>query len=417
MKHLLILLALFAFVVCQDRAQIERRETFEIVWSRVNDKFYDLTFNGVDWNKVKTDYAPKVEQVKDDAEFYALMTQMLGELNASHFGIIGPGAIDIDEVMSRKGDGETGLVVRDIGGKAVVAQVADGSAAEKAGIKPGFEIVKIDSSEVARLRERLYTRKEREPILKFLFAMAIESRMSGKTGDKIELECIDLSGVSKTIEIELQRPRGELVRFAELPPIRAIHESKKLPNGMGYVRFNIFLMPLLEPVKKAIAEHSAASGLIIDLRGNMGGLGAMAMPIAGMLFKERKELGAMKMRTGEIRFLAYPQEQYYGGPVAILVDETSASTSEILAAGLQELSRAIVVGNPSAGAVLPSVVERLPNGARLQYAFADFRTPKGVLLEGKGVKPDVVVNLTKESLSSGKDPVLEAAIEALSKKQ
>jgi carboxyl-terminal processing protease len=84
---------------------------------------------------------------------------------------------------------------------------------------------------------------------------------------------------------------------------------------------------------------------------------------------------------------------------------------------MQENGRAIIVGQPSLGAVLPSVIEKLPIGARLQYAIADFKTPHGVLIEGRGVLPDVPVEITRGELLAGRDPVLEKAISELVKRQ
>jgi carboxyl-terminal processing protease len=83
---------------------------------------------------------------------------------------------------------------------------------------------------------------------------------------------------------------------------------------------------------------------------------------------------------------------------------------------LQELGRAVIVGERSAGAVLPSDMVKLPTGAIFQYAFADFRTPSGSLIEGRGVSPDVVAIHTRTSLIAGRDAQLEAAIAALRKK-
>jgi carboxyl-terminal processing protease len=124
----------------------------------------------------------------------------------------------------------------------------------------------------------------------------------------------------------------------------------------------------------------------------------------------------MKMRRGEIRFVTYPQPEVYTGPLVVLVDEGTASTSEIFAGALQESGRAVVVGEPSLGAVLPSVVEKLPNGAIFQYPVADFKTPKGVLLEGRGVKPDVDVLLVRADFLAGRDPALDAALAYLVRK-
>ena len=99
------------------------------------------------------------------------------------------------------------------------------------------------------------------------------------------------------------------------------------------------------------------------------------------------------------------------GKVIILTDEGSASTSEILAAGLQEAKRAMVVGDNTVGAALGSTIEALPGGADMQIPVAGFKTPKGVSIEGRGVQPDRRVLETRAALLAGHDPVLDEALE------
>src|SRR5262249_55216879 len=151
------------------------------------------------------------------------------------------------------------------------------------------------------------------------------------------------------------------------------------------------------------------------LRGNPGGVGQMSCGLAGMLESAETSLGTMRMRAGFQNFAVFPQSGAYLGPVVVLIDEMSASTSEIFASGMQSLGRATVVGRRSAGAALPSVLEKLPTGAVFQYAIGDFRTPKGTLIEGKGVAPDIEVNLSREALLGGSDDQLDAAIKAINK--
>lgn len=93
----------------------------------------------------------------------------------------------------------------------------------------------------------------------------------------------------------------------------------------------------------------------------------------------------------------------------MLIDELSASTSEILAGGLQDLHRGRVFGRTSPGAALPSVIEKLPNGDRFQFAIADYVTTGGKVLEGHGVTPDVIVPLEQKTLRGKQDPVIAAA--------
>jgi carboxyl-terminal processing protease len=119
----------------------------------------------------------------------------------------------------------------------------------------------------------------------------------------------------------------------------------------------------------------------------------------------------MKMRDTTLKFVIFPRPKTYNGPLAILIDEGSASTSEILAGGLQDLKRARIFGTRSAGAALPSDIVRLPNGDGFQYAQASYTSESGKVLEGNGVKPDVEVRQTRDALAAGRDLALEAADE------
>src|SRR5439155_10687832 len=130
--------------------------------------------------------------------------------------------------------------------------------------------------------------------------------------------------------------------------------------------------------------------------GNPGGLGIMAIGMGNWFVNQpHQELGTMTMRDGELRFVLNPRPETFDGPVAILVDSCSASTSEILAGGLKDLGRARIFGTRTAAAALPSVIERLPNGDGFQYAIANYISEGGKALEGLGVEPDEEVKLTR----------------------
>jgi carboxyl-terminal processing protease len=100
----------------------------------------------------------------------------------------------------------------------------------------------------------------------------------------------------------------------------------------------------------------------------------------------------------------------FAGPVAVVVDERSASTSEFFAGGMQALGRARVFGVPSAGQALPALMPRLPNGDVLLHAIADFVGPGGVRWEGAGVVPDTEARPGRAALLAGRDPALESAV-------
>ena len=137
----------------------------------------------------------------------------------------------------------------------------------------------------------------------------------------------------------------------------------------------------------------------------------MAMGMAGWFIAQQdQKLGTLYMRDTTLKFVVNPRLTTFAGPLAILVDGTSASTSEIMAEGLKDLGRARIFGTRTAAAALPSVFERLPNGDGFQYAIANYVSQDGKPLEGLGVTPDVETPLTRQALLAGKDPALDAAV-------
>ena len=136
----------------------------------------------------------------------------------------------------------------------------------------------------------------------------------------------------------------------------------------------------------------------------------MAIGMGGWLITQPdQKLGTMITRDSKFNFALNPRSTPYEAPVAVLVDELSTSTSEILAGGLQDLKRAKVFGTQTPGAALPSRFDILPTGDRFQYAFANYISAGGKPLEGLGVTPDVPTPITLEALRDGKDLALDAA--------
>lgn len=388
----------------------QRLEVFNMVWTKVRDKHFDPKMNGVDWTAVRKKYEPRVKRVKNDNEFYALLNQMLGELKQSHLEIIPPQLYEEDDTPSRAmGNGETGIIAQLGKDQLLVVKVTTGSAAEVAGVYPGYVITHIDGKPFDSYLQRLKKRKL-DPISERLQAAIWSiSMLSGSVGSKVKIEGLNPDNEPETFELERQKIQGKKEQFGNLPPMITEFEARRLPNGIGYVRFQPWLMSQLEPVRGAIREFQDAPGIIIDLRGNVGGIGMMASSLAGLFYEKNTSLGTMKLRQGNLRLAVFPDKKPYLGPLVILVDEMSISTSEIMAGSLQEMKRATIIGRQTPGMVLPSQVESLPGGARLQYVFADFRTPKGVLLEGRGVKPNIPIELNRELLLSEEDPFLARA--------
>ena len=175
------------------------------------------------------------------------------------------------------------------------------------------------------------------------------------------------------------------------------------------IRFNVWMPAVDAQFQRAMDELRGADGMVIDLRGNPGGLAAMMMGISGHFLTERQPLGVMKTRDSELKFVANPRlvsaggtrVQPFAGPVAILVDAMSGSATECFAGGMQAIGRARVFGQTSMGQALPALFDKLPNGDLLIHAYGDFVTADGTRLEGRGVVPDEIVALRRDDLLAG----------------
>ncbi len=399
------------------RASTEvRQETFDIVWRTVKEKHFDPTLGGLDWDKVREQYAPRAAAAKSDTEFYDVLRQMLGELHQSHFNIMPPEAIAEDDSREPKG-GAIGIDLRIVEGQPTITRVEPGSKAASAGLRPGFIIKKVDDAAADQIVALFAKSNESQAIRTLRITRAFLGRINGAPETTVRLAYLDEHDQPREATVARERLKGEMSqRLGNFPPQYTEFEAKRLAGGIGYIRFNVFVIILTDRIKGAIRGMSDAPGIIIDLRGNPGGVGGMAPGIAGVLGEEATSLGTMTMRSGYNRFFVNPQPNPYLGPVVILTDGSSGSTSEIFAGGLQELGRAVVVGERTVGAALPSYFQKLPTGALFQFAIADFKTPKGMLIEGRGVAPDVEVKMNRRALLDGHDPQLDAAIEEIMKR-
>ena len=399
-----------------DEAEL-RRQSFEKVWNTINEKHYDKTLGGVDWKKMREIYEPQATAAKTLNEFHAVLRRMLGELKLSHFGIFPK--TSTDAATSQAIAGTTGIEIKMIDGKAVISRLEKDSTAEKAGLKAGFVIRKIDGKPVeellAPLEKTISERTENERLKLIYRERTLAFYLDGKAETAAQIEALDAKNQIRVFAVRravaLKTEMSEAV--GNFPPQQVIFEARRLDGDIGYIRFNIWVIPQMPKIRQAIRGFESAKGIIFDLRGNPGGIGGMAPGVAGLLMSEQASLGSMTSRETEQKFIVYPQSNPFSGKIIILTDYGSGSTSEIFAAGMQDIGRARVVGERSTGAVLPSVFDTLPTGAIFQYVISDYKSPKNVLIEGRGVVPDTEIKQTRESLLEGRDIQLETAIKQI----
>jgi carboxyl-terminal processing protease len=395
--------------------------SFETVWSLIRDKHWETNPGGLDWQAIHAEYRPRIEAAASTEAARGIMREMIGRLKQTHFAIF-PAAVYQVLDADGSGDGWPGFDVRVLDGRVIVTDVYQPrlrsipAAADASRIKPGWEVLRANGADLAPLVARLQT----DPAIHELqLERAVAARLSGQVGTVRSMVFADQNNAPVPLDVKLLPPRGEFSGFGNLPPQPVWFESKKL-GDTGYIRFNIFLdlVHIMQEFGDAVQQCARCDGIVIDLRGNPGGIGAMAMGMAGWLVNQTGErLGVMYMRGAALNFFINPRAEAFGGPVAVLVDGSSASTSEIFAGGLKDLGRARIFGTRTAAAALPSVITRLPNGDGFQYAVANYISHGGKALEGNGVVPDMEVKLTREALLAGHDTVLDAALDWIRKQK
>jgi carboxyl-terminal processing protease len=379
----------------------DRAEVFDDVWEIVNEKYYDSAFNGVNWRAVRERYRPQIDGVDSDEDFYGLLKRMVGELHDAHTRFSTPAERRERERLQAV---SAGLAIFEVESKPVVVWVEPNSDAAHAGVEEGMIAVTIDGKPVAEklaeMRARVAGSSTDRAVRLRIYRMIIE----GEPGTTLRMTIARTDG--STVDVALTR---------RVVPDTAIVTSRRLPSGLGYVRLTIWKSPIRKDFKKALKQLADAPGIVIDIRGNPGGEAEEVEKIASYFFNSHVSLGKFFSRSGKAIYLrTSDDDQFYKGPVAILVNEGSGSGSELFAGVMQESGRAIVVGRRSCGCVLGiSKYRKLKGGGELAVSEYGYQSPQGKTFEGTGVTPNKPVELTISDLQHHRDAALEEAERAL----
>jgi len=395
----------------------EALQSFDEVWQTVAESFYEPTFGGIDWNRVRAELRPKAEASTSADDVRRVITEMLARLKRSHFVLLSASAVGESGPVGQAG---VPIEVRVTDAGLVITRVESDSSAARDGLAPGQRVLAIDS--VSTVDWKIPAARADARQQAFAVWRRAYRALRGDQGSRVILRLRLANGTERDITTT-RKPPGETVTLGNLPPLSVHTESRELTSParrrIGLIRFNVWMTTIDAPVAEAVERFRTASGLVIDLRGNPGGLAVMISGIAGHLMTDPSALlGRMQTRQGQLEFRPNPRLSTpdgrpvspYAGPVALLVDELTASASECFAGGLQSLGRARVFGRQTLGQALPALTKRLPNGDVLMYAVGDFVTASGRSLEGDGVVPDEVVPFSISALAAGRDPDLEAAL-------
>jgi carboxyl-terminal processing protease len=399
----------------------QARESFEMAWKTVDAGDADPAHGGVDWHAARERFAPRAEACTTRESLRAVIAEMLATLGRSHFGVVAHR--ESDRIERSEGDGSFGIDLRVIEDELVVTSVRADSPAARAGVQRGWRVLRV------RGAIPLEAHGDDGTFARYARDAAARSLDQGPAGSRETWLFAGASSEPAEIELEREPLRGRRTRLGVLPEFSVACSGERIGASelralgvpeelrIGVIAFNVWMPALSPDLDAAVDRLRDCDGIVIDLRGNPGGVAAMAMGFAGHFHDAPDSLGTMRTRETTLEFRINPRRSTpdgrtvrpFAGPVAILVDPLSASTSEIFAAGLRSLGRARVIGRGSAGAALPAQMRRLPSGDALMFAFADFTLPDGDVIEGVGVVPDEASGERVSDWRDGCDPDLRAA--------
>lgn len=269
----------------------------------------------------------------------------------------------------------------------VIAPLRD-TPAERAGLQPGDKILAIDgvSTDGMSVDEAV-------------------KRIRGELGTTVTLTIFRDDGIG---EREVPIVRENVV----VPTV----EWEMKDGNIVYLQLSSFSgnTPLAFQRAMIGALFQGADGMVLDLRGNPGGLLDVSVYLAGWFLDRGDVVVTEKFASGEERvFRARGNEALKDFPVVVLINGGSASASEILAGALRYHRGITIVGERSFGKGTVQQLETLSDGSTLKVTVADWLLPDGTIIEGNGIVPDVEVALTPSDIEAGRDPQLEKAIELL----
>ncbi len=369
------------------------------VWQLVDREYVDSSFNQQDWRAVRRRLLSKNYSSQEEA--YKAIRKVLEGLNDPYTRFMDPQQY---KSLTTQTSGEiSGIGVRmefdDITKRLTIVEALDNSPAMRAGIKSGDEILAIDGKNVRQM-----SKEEASKLIR------------GKVGTVLTLQ-VGRPG-QKYFNLKLTRAT------IEVPTVNyALREEGQ--RRVGYIRLREFSGHAAEQMQRAIGDLEAkqADEFVLDLRGNPGGLLGASIEIAKMWLDDGDIVRTVDRKGGSKQTQA-DRTALTNKPLAVLVDDKSASASEILTGALKDNKRAVVIGTKTFGKALVQSVHELGDGSGVAITIAHYYTPKGTDINHKGITPDIDLDLTDSQrrqldtnpnlLGTNKDPYYSRALRALS---
>lgn len=419
-------------------------ESFNSLIDLLKERYAYTELRKIDWEKKRADYLPRVkaaDAANDLGEYYIILYEFASRMRDGHVQSatydpkIAPKRF---EMLKRRLAGNLGAeLIRYTDGRFVIYAVGKDTPAARAGLVPGTEVIKINGLSVRdhldTLPARGFVGTEERGV-----AVALAVAFAFPIGEKVDLE---FKRPGDTVAARATLTAVEIADFSGFPPLRSTEdpfEMRSVGDGkFGYVRWNDFenVPYTIAGFETFLSRWNSGPGIIIDLRGNSGGLIALFYTLASYMFPPDSPVSKnwldsyvyddalktfVKLPNEGQKMISSPRpELAFKGKVVVLVDGSSASAAEFFSQFLQKKGRATVIadsGTDGAGgsvrlAIMPGKIPFTYTGGQMFYAGT--REPN---LEGKGVTPDLRIPINDEYVRrrlNGEDVVLTEAIKYL----
>jgi tricorn protease len=367
----------------------ERKQVFHEAWRVMKNRFYDPQMHGVDWAAMRAKYEPLLASVGDRDELQAVISQMIGELNASHTGISGGGEPERGAIQTRFPGFE---IEPDASGYYKVTHVYKNGPADRdyIRIKKDDYILAIEGKPI-KAGENYWKHYNLAPGRKIEFTVNSKPVLEGAWTAVVEPVS---SGAYATLQYEKWvEERRQIV--------------DRLSNGeIGYLHIRQMNEAALRKFERDLADNRFKKGIVIDQRFNPGG--GIDQELIQILGQRQYQY----TRGRDSVYITRPQRAYFG-PIVVMQNERSTSDAEVFPDGIRTLKLGKVVGVSTYGAVIGTGSYRLMDGSQIRTPGTGLWNISGQNLENYGVPPDVYVDNTPADFLKNRDAQLEKAVEVL----
>lgn len=359
-----------------DKRQITSQKLFENAWRVIKNSFYDSSMNHQDWKKWKNRYKDKI---KTDEDASVAINTMLASLDDPYSRFLNKKEYaEQNSSIDSKITG-IGVNIASLGGKIYVVSVIEGTPAYLAGIKTKDIIIKVDNKETSGL-------------------------------DISEVAALVRGKENTAVHLTILRGKKKIYKSIVRKEIKIKTVKSSVDKNIGYIQILSFIGSTTpEEFVQALEGTEDTEGLIIDLRGNTGGLLPNAIFIAN-LFIDKGNIVSVVGRNGyRQRFYAQHTDFVIKKPVLVLIDGGSASASEILSGALKDYHKAKLIGTKTFGKGMVQKIIPMQNMTGINLTIAKYLTPAGHDINKKGIEPDIKVDLNQKDILANDDVQLNAA--------